>query len=105
MSHTDPVAVEIFHIAAAIRRLGVLCAQFTCEERLKLGEHLRDVADAVDYGGKIDTIVTLPSLYEMKMTTEPAPPPLPTPEVQVAVRPLGAVRRPSARPARPRLPV
>ena len=111
--NTDDIAGELRAVAFVLRRLGALRRALSYDECLRVGELLRDCADAIDHGAGP---VTLPAPQEPAPQSEqksdcrfestiqrPEPDPKPaTDEVQVAVRSLGASRRPPARPARPR---
>jgi hypothetical protein len=101
-SNTDGTAGELRVAEYALRRLGKLRLALTYSECLRVAELLRDAADALDHGRvdhpRFGEIITLPISRvrppAIAENTGPA-------TVQVSVRPL-AVRRPPARPARPR---
>ena len=101
MPRTDDAIVELLLAERAIRGLGKLRLVLTYDERLRIGELLRDCADAVDHGAGP---VTLPTPQEPAPQIEQSPSPEPATDdaVRVPVRPLGAKHRPSSRPARPR---
>jgi hypothetical protein len=46
----DPVGAELRHIAFAIQRLGALRHRLDYDERLRVSNLLRDVADDLDHG-------------------------------------------------------
>jgi hypothetical protein len=46
----DPVAAELRHIAFAIQRLGALRHRLDYDERLRISNLMRDVADDLDQG-------------------------------------------------------
>jgi hypothetical protein len=51
----QPDHIEIRAIARAIRRLGEIRHDLVYAERLRIGELLRDAADALDHSGQIET--------------------------------------------------
>jgi hypothetical protein len=94
----DPVANEMIYIAHAITRLGQLRPALNYDECLRLAEMLRDAGDALDHGAAQRNPPTpAAQLEQVEIESPPA-----TGEVQVPVRQLSALRRPPARPARPR---
>jgi hypothetical protein len=100
MSNIRDTIAELLLAERAIRSLGTLRLQLTFNERLRIGELLRDCADALDHGAGP---VSLPAQPAPAPQLEQLPDPKPaTGEVQVTVRPLGAKHRPPSRPARPR---
>jgi hypothetical protein len=97
-------AVVVLRLAEYVFRLLAkpsIRSALSDRERLRIAELGRDAMDAIDYG-----VGTLPVLRDVNPIAGPATPqPEPPPnfdEVRIAVRPLCAVRRPPARPARPR---
>jgi hypothetical protein len=90
----DDVAGELRGVAFALRRLGTLRPALTYDERLRIGELLRDAADQIDHGvGPVTSPAA--QLEQVTDETESSRELLPpaTGEFQVPVRQLSAVRR------------
>jgi hypothetical protein len=101
MSNIEDAAGELRAVAFVLRRLGALRRALSYDECLRVGELLRDCADAVDHGQQVTVIPVTPAANEPAPPPEQPPPKIAPGEVQVAVRQV-ASRRPPPRPARPR---
>src|SRR5262245_26958713 len=61
VSSTDDHGIELRVIAQALRRLEQLRHNLTFGERLRLGELMRDCADALDRSGRVENCLVLES--------------------------------------------